>query len=97
MSELGHSRRFRDVRDMSGLPPNNRHFRTRSALRIWATSGLMRCNKNGAVSENRLSGVQLIEQRLRLLQIARVEAFGEPAVDWREEIMGLLPLPLIPP
>jgi hypothetical protein len=29
---------------------------------------------------NWLSGVQLIEQRLRLLQIARVEPFGEPAV-----------------
>jgi hypothetical protein len=30
---------------------------------------------------NWLSGVQLIEQRLRLLQIERVEAFGEPAID----------------
>ena len=27
---------------------------------------------------------QLLQQRLHLLQIARVEAFGEPAVDWRE-------------
>jgi hypothetical protein len=30
---------------------------------------------------NWLSGVQLIEQRLSLLQIERVETLGEPAVD----------------
>jgi transposase len=31
---------------------------------------------------NSLSCVQFIEQRLRLLQIARVEPLGEPAVHW---------------
>ena len=31
------------------------------------------------------SGVQLVEQRLGLLQIERVESLGEPAVDWREQ------------
>ena len=31
---------------------------------------------------------QLVEQRLRLFQIGGVEAFGEPAVDRREEIAG---------
>jgi len=35
MSALGQARRFRDVCGTSGLP-HNRHFRTRSALRIWA-------------------------------------------------------------
>ena len=33
---------------------------------------------------NSLSGVQLVEQRLSLLQIKRVEAFGEPAVNRSE-------------
>ena len=44
---------------------------------------------------NSLSGVQLVEQRLRLLQIERVEAFGEPAIDRGEKIAGLIPLALI--
>jgi hypothetical protein len=39
MSVTGQTRRFRDVREMSGLPLNSRHFRTRSALRICANSG----------------------------------------------------------
>ena len=42
-----------------------------------------------------LSGVQLVEQRLRLLQIERVEAFSEPAVDRSEKIAGLIRLTLI--
>jgi hypothetical protein len=41
--------------------------------------------------------VQLIQQRLSLLQIERVEALGEPAVDRREKIAGLLSLALITP
>jgi hypothetical protein len=36
-------------------------------------------NKVGAVS-----GIQLIKQRLRLLQIERVKPLGEPAVDRSE-------------
>src|SRR5580700_4572240 len=39
MTAEGQTRRLRDVRGMSGLPPNSRHLRTRSALRIWATCG----------------------------------------------------------
>ena len=42
-------------------------------------------------------GRQLLQQRLRLFQIERVEAFGEPAVDRSEKIAGLIPLPLIAP
>jgi hypothetical protein len=38
-----------------------------------------------------------VEQRLRVLQIARVEALGEPAVDRSEQITGLIPLALIAP
>ena len=43
------------------------------------------------------SGIQLIEQRLRFLQIECIEALGEPAVDRSEEIAGLIPLALIAP
>ena len=38
-----------------------------------------------------------VEQRLRLLQIERVKAFGEPAVDRSEKLAGLIPLALIAP
>ena len=42
-----------------------------------------------------LSGVQLAEQDLRLLQIERVEAFSEPAVDRSEKFAGLISLALV--
>ena len=35
---------------------------------------------------------KLLQQRLSLFQIERVEAFGEPAVDRSEKIVGLIPL-----
>ena len=44
-----------------------------------------------------MSGVQLIEQRAGLLQIERVETFGEPAVDRSEKITRLIPLALLAP
>jgi hypothetical protein len=44
-----------------------------------------------------LSGVQLIDQCLGLLQVKRVEALGEPRVDWREEVMGFCALALVAP
>src|ERR1700722_10363125 len=40
---------------------------------------------------------QSVKQRLRLLQIKRVEAFTEPAVDRSEKIAGRIPLALIAP
>ena len=43
---------------------------------------------------NGLSGVQLIEQRLRLFQIARVEPFSEPAKESRERLSRFVPFPL---
>ena len=42
------------------------------------------------VSWRRLSGVQLVEQRLGLLQIERVKTLGEPAINRSEKIAGLL-------
>ena len=40
---------------------------------------------------------QPIEQRLGLLQIARIEALGEPAIDRSEKITRFIPLALIAP
>jgi L-alanine-DL-glutamate epimerase-like enolase superfamily enzyme len=40
---------------------------------------------------------QLVEQRLRLSQVGRVEAFGKPAVDRCEEMAGLITPALIAP
>src|SRR6185369_1923772 len=40
---------------------------------------------------------QLVEQRFGLHQIPRVEAFGEPTIDWSEKILGLLSFALIAP
>jgi len=38
---------------------------------------------------------QLFEQRLGFLQVERVEALGEPAIDRGEKIVGLLSFALI--
>ena len=40
MSAVGHSRRLEHVGDMSGLPQTADIFRTRSALRIWASADM---------------------------------------------------------
>ena len=40
---------------------------------------------------------QLVEQRLRLLQIARVEAFREPAINRSQQFARLLHLALVAP
>jgi hypothetical protein len=43
------------------------------------------------------SSSQRVEQNFGLLQVERVEPFGEPAVDRREEIAGRVPLALVAP
>ena len=40
---------------------------------------------------------QLVEQRLGLFQVERVEALREPAVDRREKLASLIPLALVAP
>src|SRR6516164_6236739 len=40
---------------------------------------------------------QLLEQRLGLLQIARIKPFGEPAIDRREKVASCISLTLIAP
>jgi hypothetical protein len=46
---------------------------------------------------NSLSGMQFVEQRLGFLQIAHVEAFGEPAIDRSEQLASLLGFALVAP
>ena len=41
------------------------------------------------------SGRQLVEQLFGIFQIARVQPLGEPAVDWRKQIAGLITLALV--
>ena len=53
-------------------------------------------NEQSQISTKPSSG-QLVEQRLSLLQIARVKPFGEPAVDRSEKLASLIPLALIAP
>src|SRR5262245_37408825 len=40
---------------------------------------------------------QRVQQRLGLLQVRRVKALGEPAVDWGQEVMGFLAFALLLP
>src|SRR6516162_5546903 len=40
-------------------------------------------------------GRQLVEQRLRLLEIRRVETLGEPAIDRSEDVMGFAATALV--
>ena len=81
--------------DVFCLAFNNRHRSIGSAGPFGAMNRLMRCNKNGTVSENRLSGVQLMEQRFCLLQIERVEALCEPLIDLGDCASRFVPLPLV--
>src|SRR6516162_2300425 len=45
-------------------------------------------NHAAGARRKRSRSPQLVQQRLRLLQIGSVEAFGEPAVDRSEEVAG---------
>src|SRR5262249_55523935 len=52
-----------------------------------AITGLSPQRSGGGERSGRLR-TQLVEQRLCLLEIGSIEAFGEPAVDRREQIAG---------
>ena len=39
-------------------------------------------------AETKQDSSQLVEQRLRPFEVRRIEAFGEPAIDRREQIAG---------
>ena len=55
------------------------------------------CARHGCRRDEPLSTSKLVEHRLSLLQIERVEAFGEPAVDRSEQFASLLRLALVAP
>src|SRR5690348_6343828 len=40
---------------------------------------------------------QLLQQRLRLLEVRRIEALGEPAIERREQVAGFGALALVAP
>jgi len=40
---------------------------------------------------------ELIEQRLRLFEVGRVEAFGEPVIDRRQKVASFRMAPLVAP
>ena len=48
-------------------------------------------------SERSLGSLKLFEQRLRVLQVARIEPFGKPPVDRSEQFAGLLGFALVAP
>src|ERR1700720_1474359 len=95
MSLVGQNAKYSPRVDVFCFASINRHPGVGPAGPFGATNGLMRCNKNGAVSENRLSGVQLLEQRFGLLQIERVEALCEPLIDLGDRASRFVPLPLV--
>jgi hypothetical protein len=55
----------------------------------------LRACRRAMIEESRERSPQLVQEPLRLFQIGGVEAFGEPAVDRREKIAGLLSFALI--
>src|SRR5215472_3312061 len=62
-----------------------------------ATEGAWQNRGSPPRSNDETGSRQLIEQRLRSLQVERIEALGEPAVDRCEKIVGLLSFALIAP
>jgi hypothetical protein len=62
--------------------------------KIWKIgSGEVTLGGDGKLSVD----IQFVEQSLGLLQIERIEPFGEPAVDRCEKLAGVIPLALIAP
>jgi len=95
-SEMGHELPRRALSRAAARPPITDREAQGWRGRDGPAADSCAATKSGRF-RNCLSGVQLVEQSLGLLQIERVEAFGEPAVDRSEEIVGLLPLALIAP
>src|SRR5262249_23267143 len=62
-----------------------------------ATESAWRNRGSPPRSKDETGSGQVIEERLGLLQVKRVEAFGEPAIDGREQVASLGALALIAP
>src|ERR1700726_829976 len=79
---------------ISDMPSITDIARTSKNVRVVPGTDSCAATKSGRF-RNSSSGVQLVKQSLCLLQIARVEAFGEPAVHRSKEIAGFIPPALI--
>jgi len=68
----------------------------RTDLRVLASGSFV--HRGAVIRATRLSNSrQVVEQRLCLFEVPCVEAFGEPAVNWGEEIAGFgAPTLLVP-
>src|SRR6478752_2043372 len=66
---------------------------------VWMSRGAVSASRASRDIDRQivLSCRKLVEQRLGLLQIKRIEAFGEPVVDRGEQIASLFPLVLVAP
>jgi hypothetical protein len=87
--------------NLHGRPVGTRQAFSAGFLRdlaeVWSEEGRETLVKTAKTSPAVFSGVQLVEQGLSFLQIKRVEAFSEPAVDRSKQFASLLRLPLIAP
>ena len=87
---MGGSAEERTFRYVRGSGSFDLSFRVQPTLITRSRSAAL-YNLYGTPRSTRYSIIslrQVVEQRFRRLQIRGVEAFGEPAVDWREEITG---------
>src|SRR5207344_1550788 len=72
--------------------PTNARSASKSIRRFVLGNPIIRgTSRYPARARSRASIRQLVEQRLGLFQIERLEAFGEPAVDRSEKIASLIP------
>ena len=72
-------------------PRSNRKVRPEAALHNCASGswgGYEADIRSGLLHMLITSSSQLVEHRLCVFEIGRVEAFGEPAIDWRQEVAG---------
>jgi hypothetical protein len=76
MSQLGHQRRF-DVGGMSGIAPIATKLLRRDERRKGPSTDSCAATKVRGGFGSYLSGVRLTEQRLRLLEVERVEPFPQ--------------------
>jgi len=80
-------------------PRADRRPRRVMVLRRWLSARITESRIVGIVFTHSSRGrsSQLLQQRLGLSQVARVEAFGEPVVDWGKEGVCFAPFALTLP
>ena len=104
MSQLGHLRHIEQVSATSALTPEADILLQHNICRAGPIAFILHRKKHRAFSPINKAFVlllllgsdrqsrQLIEQRLGLFQIERIEAFGEPAIARSEQIQTFTPL-----